>query len=191
MATAYYLLRPFFSPKETSGPHFLSEDNWHLDLEQSTTLHGATPGCGQELNAALHPHLDLDNTMVHVPRVNPGDYVAWHCDTIHAVDKEHKGRDESSVLYIPACPLSEVNAHYLVRQREAFLTGVPSPDFPGGVGESAHVNRPGVKDVEAGGLEDGDGALRAMGLKPWVGQEASSIGEQRLVKSSNSILHGQ
>ena len=42
---------------------------------------------------------------------------------IHAVDKTHAGKDDSSVLYIPACPLTEANAEYLVRQREAFFEG--------------------------------------------------------------------
>ena len=42
---------------------------------------------------------------------------------IHAVDKMHAGKDDSSVLYIPACPLTEANAEYLVRQREAFFEG--------------------------------------------------------------------
>ena len=81
-ATAYYLLRPFFSEKH--GPdsaRFLSVDNWQLDVEPTTVLHGATPSHCQELNTALHPHLDLDRTMVHIPTVRPGDYVAWHCDS--------------------------------------------------------------------------------------------------------------
>lgn len=42
---------------------------------------------------------------------------------IHAVDKTHAGVADSSVMYIPACPLTETNARYLVRQREAFLQG--------------------------------------------------------------------
>lgn len=43
---------------------------------------------------------------------------------IHAVDKTHTGKDDSSVMYIPACPLTEANAEYLVRQREAFFEGI-------------------------------------------------------------------
>ena len=46
---------------------------------------------------------------------------------IHAVDKMHAGKDDSSVLYIPACPLTEANAEYLVRQREAFFEGTSPP----------------------------------------------------------------
>jgi len=123
-ATAYYLLRPFFSPKkEGSGVSFLHEDNWQLDPQQGSAIQGASLGHTQELNEGLHPHLDLPNTMVHVPTVRPGDYIAWHCDTIHAVDKVHAGTTDSSVMYIPTCPLTETNAEYLVRQREAFKAG--------------------------------------------------------------------
>jgi len=167
LATAYYLLRPFFSPKNTdvSRSGYLETENWQLDPIQTSALQGATLGCAQELNAALHPHLELEKSMVHVPDVRPGDYVAWHCDVIHAVDKVHNGKGDSSVLYIPACPLTEMNAEYLVRQREAFLNGTPGPDFPGGKGESEHVNRTSKDDIKKAGGVDG---LRAMGMAPWV-----------------------
>ena len=123
-ATTYYILRPFFSPKkERTGSEFLDPDNWKLDTQPTTLLQGASFGHTQELNNALHPHLDLENTMVHIPVVEPGDYIAWHCDTIHAVDSVHTGKTDSSVLYIPTCPLTETNADYLGRQREAFQQG--------------------------------------------------------------------
>lgn len=182
LATAYYLLRPFFSPKNTDreASGFLDASNWALDAEQSSVLQGASLGLTQELNEALHPHLDLSKTMVHVPEVRPGDYVAWHCDSLHAVDKVHAGQGDSSVLYIPACPLTQANAEYLVRQREAFLAGVPGPDFPGGKGESEHVGRMTTQDIDkAGGKE----ALAAMGLGPW---ETSSRQEEDLMKKVTS-----
>jgi hypothetical protein len=166
LATAYFLLRPFFSPKNTdvNARGYLDEANWQLDPVQSSTLEGVSLGCTQELNAVLHPHLDLARTMTHILAVWPGDYVAWHCDAIHAVDKVHAGKSDSSVLYIPACPLTEVNVQYMIRQRAAFLEGRPGPDFPGGKGESEFVERMGMEDIEhAGGVE----ALRAAGLKPW------------------------
>lgn len=143
-ATAYYLLRPFFTPKQISADigkiAFLDPDNWNMEIECTPSLQGAVPSSCQELNNVLHPHLRLDDTMVHVPKVQPGDYVVWHCDSefncifpylrpahydkaIHAVDKIHAGAADSSVMYIPACPLTETNARYLVRQREAFSEG--------------------------------------------------------------------
>ena len=61
-ATAYYLLRPFFSPKRgvdpgaqtaseavTNSADFLASDNWEMDTTQTPWVHGATPGHGQEL----------------------------------------------------------------------------------------------------------------------------------------------
>jgi hypothetical protein len=86
LSTAYLLLRPFFQP--TNGPEgmtseeFLSVDNWEYTGDHMTSeLHGATPGHGQELSDVLHPHIELDKTMVHIPQVKPGDFVVWHCDS--------------------------------------------------------------------------------------------------------------
>lgn len=125
LATAYYMLRPFFSPKRNApeSAAYLDTSNWQLELEPTVDLQGASMGHTQELNDALHPHLDLKNTMVHIPTVRPGDYIAWHCDTIHAVDSIHAGTADSSVMYIPACPLTEANARYLARQRQSFIEG--------------------------------------------------------------------
>nr|POE66139.1 uncharacterized protein ybiu [Quercus suber] len=194
-ATAYYLLRPFFSPKTsfpeltadtTNSELFLSPDNWQLDATQSSWLQGASPGHGQELQHALHPHLQLPLSMVHVPHVQPGDYVSWHCDTIHAVDKIHAGKSDSSVMYIPACPLTVSNATFLAKQRTAFLQGTPCPDFGGGVGESEHIGRPGVKEVEQVNTEEG---LQAFGLKAWDSDAADlSAGQREVMDRANKIL---
>lgn len=84
-ATAYFLLRPFFRPRR--GPikghesDFLDSNNWSLEDETTSVLQGAVPSNCQELNAALHPHLELQDTMTHITQVRPGDYVAWHCDS--------------------------------------------------------------------------------------------------------------
>lgn len=83
-ATAYVLLRPFFSPvNESRGPGFLDESNWKFTGVEGMTsdLQGASPGHGQELTDELHPHLELERTMVHMPKIKPGDFVAWHCDS--------------------------------------------------------------------------------------------------------------
>lgn len=121
-----------------------------------------------------------------MPRVKPGDYVSWHCDSIHAVDSVHAGKTDSSVLYIPSCPLSVSNAESLARQRSAFLAGTPSPDFGGGVGESKHIGRPGVEDVEK--VDAGDG-MRAFGLKKWEsGAPGLSAGQRKVMEKANEIL---
>ncbi|KAF2766992.1 DUF1479-domain-containing protein [Teratosphaeria nubilosa] len=205
-ATAYFLLRPFFAPKkppadpESQFPDdaFLHPTNWSLEPTPTSWLQGATPGRGQELHPILHPHLHLHiphhhhhhqeaTSMTHIPVVAPGDYVAWHCDSIHAVDARHAGDTDSSVLYIPACPLTEGNARFLARQREAFLSGVACPDFGGGVGESRHVGRPGAEMVERTGGAD---AMRAWGLRGWDGLEDEGLGrgERGVLGAANEIL---
>ncbi|KAF4436996.1 hypothetical protein F53441_13136 [Fusarium austroafricanum] len=181
LSMAYVLLRPFFQAKrskESSGGEFLSEANWELMREMDSELQGATPGTGQELTDELHPHLELEKTMVHVPEIRPGDFVAWHCDTIHSVDKVHAGSSDSSVLYIPVCPITAQNAEYMVRQREAFERGTPGPDFPGGAGESGHVGRP-TGEVLSGA------ARRAMGMQGLIDEKG---GAGRAVEKANAIL---
>ncbi|KAF1349441.1 DUF1479-domain-containing protein [Lizonia empirigonia] len=198
-ATAYYLLRPFFSPKRgvepgaqttseaiTKSTDFLASDNWEMDSTPTPWVHGATPGHGQELSHLLHPHLELQKSMIHMPTVKPGDYVAWHCDTIHAVDKTHAGKTDSSVLYIPACPMTEDNANYLARQRENFVAGTPSPDFGGGIGESEHVGRVKAEDMQQLVGED---SCRAMGIQAWDSDAAGLIPGQRVILDrANKIL---
>ncbi|KAG5790634.1 hypothetical protein H9Q69_010307 [Fusarium xylarioides] len=175
LSMAYVLLRPFFKAR-SEGKGYLEEGNWELMREVDSELQGATPGTGQELTGGLHPHLELERTMVHVPEIRPGDFVAWHCDTIHSVDKVHAGKADSSVLYIPICPITAQNAEYMVRQREAFLRGTPGPDFPGGAGESGHVGR-GTEEMLDGA------ARRAMGLSALMTE-----GEGNVVKEANRIL---
>lgn len=53
---------------------------------------------GQRLNAVSHPHLrlDLEGTMVSIPKVQPGDMVFWHCDGLHSVEDVHYGEGDSS-----------------------------------------------------------------------------------------------
>ncbi|KAI5208756.1 DUF1479-domain-containing protein [Aureobasidium subglaciale] len=195
-ATAYSLLRPFFSAK--SGPmnpgsgvldeSFLSPDNWVLDCPQTSWVQGASPGKDHELTDVLYPHHELQSTMVHLPEVRPGDYVAWHCDQIYAVDREHRGIADSSVLYIPACPLTVQNAEFLARQRQAFLAGLPCPDFQGGIGEADHVGRPGVAEVEKASQGKNAGMV-AFGLEEWDSTAAGLSETQReLFDRANKVL---
>lgn len=188
LSTAYLMLRPFFRPLSTErGSAFLRPDNWEFTGGEAMTsdLQGATPGHGQELNDELHPHLQLETSMVHVPKIKPGDFVAWHCDTIHAVDKVHNGKGDSSVMYIPVCPVTDINAQYLVRQREAFLAGTPGPDFGGGKGESEHIGRPTGESLR--GWTNGVGT-QAMGFDRLEARAGAAPGEVAAVESANAIL---
>jgi len=192
-AMAYVLLRPFFEPiqrpSQGSSGDFLSRGNWRFmpagDAEgaMNSDLQGAVPGHGQELTNELHPHLQLDKSMVHVPEIRPGDFVVWHCDTIHAVDKLHAGKSDSSVLYIPVCPTTKRNAEYMLVQREAFLKGTPGPDFPGGKGESEHIGRPTEEFLHQVTDEEG---LKAFGFRELVGGE--SEGAKKVLGEANRIL---
>ncbi|KFA73101.1 hypothetical protein S40288_02752 [Stachybotrys chartarum IBT 40288] len=189
LSTAYLLLRPFFAPvnPDPSHPSFLSAENWRLETPTSSTLHGAVPSLSQELSSSLHPHLRLDKAMVSIPDLQPGDYVVWHCDAVYGMDPRVHCNDSNDPLamYLPACPLTETNALYLARQRKAFLLGLPGPDFGGGSGESSHLSRPGVQEVNEIG---GDEGLRAMGLLPWEYEEAETDTDADVVELANNIL---
>lgn len=102
---------------------------------------------------------------------------------IHAVDKIHRGTSDASVLYIPVCPVTESNARYVLTQKEAFLAGTPAPDFPGGVGESEHVDRPGQDAIPS------DEARQAMGLAKIVEEDDSLTGgAKEAIRLANDIL---
>ncbi|KAI1179103.1 hypothetical protein F4777DRAFT_593060 [Nemania sp. FL0916] len=115
LSTAYLLLRPFFTPrykspagdmdidmdmggmgmggtkKKKTELDFLHPNNWNMNVSQTSVLHGAVPGYVQELSDGLHPHLQLHRTMVSVPDLEPGDYVIWHPDVVHAIDAAQPG----------------------------------------------------------------------------------------------------
>ncbi|KAF5309928.1 hypothetical protein D9619_010556 [Psilocybe cf. subviscida] len=147
LASAYVSLRPFFRPKNAQSAS-LAFDDWTVDLD-TPAFPGSSIGKTQELNARTHPHLRLGRTMVSVPGVEPGDQVYWHCDTVHAVEGRHGGSGDSSVLYIPAVPLTVHNASYLRDQRINFFAGLPPHDFPGGEGESNFVGRATAADIHS------------------------------------------
>ena len=117
--------------------------------------------------------------MVSVPHVEPGDYVAWHCDTIHSVDKEHRGKMDSSVLYIPP------NIEFVKKQRMAALAYSPPQDFPraGGLGEAGFKGAVDWSQV----LEKG---LRALGLgsSGWGKRPNMSGGEISVIEIANRVL---
>lgn len=89
LATAYIILRPFFKPRSVAAwkadqtfgepPSIsLAAEDWELNLEGSE-FPGSVPGKTQELNEVTHPHLRLAETMMSIPRVEPGDQVYCEC----------------------------------------------------------------------------------------------------------------
>ncbi|KAF6822711.1 hypothetical protein CMUS01_10974 [Colletotrichum musicola] len=191
LVAAYFLLRPFFSPrrpppeqpdggKADQWAAYLHPDNWSLNPEPDTIIHGAVPGHAQRITERWHPHLHLRSSLISVPTLRPGDYVIWHCDQAYSIitggttlgvppslQSPSPGAELSLMTYTPVCPLTQTNALFLARQRKAFQTGQPGPDFDtlGGLGsEASHQDRPGAREVEEYGGVDG---LRAMGLAPY------------------------
>ncbi|KAK3501225.1 hypothetical protein B0T13DRAFT_511240 [Neurospora crassa] len=140
LATAYFLLRPFFSPSPSASPVSSSSNLAHSEQDQqvpfstsSTTfageeeqedppwlfnhphnsvLHGALPSYAQDINPTLHPHLQLDRSLVTIPRLEPGDYVLWHPDLIHIVDG----------------PWQRQNRHH--KQKHSIITRSKNPPDP-------------------------------------------------------------
>ncbi|KAG6816961.1 hypothetical protein H0H87_001275 [Tephrocybe sp. NHM501043] len=170
LAIPYIILRPFF--------RLNSDNEWVVDLN-NPEFPGSLLGGKQFLTTKTHPHLKLDKTMVGIPTVNPGDQVYWHCDIVHEVEGYHHGKNDSSVLYIPAVPLTFKTARYLRKQRATFEAGLPPPDFPKGPGESNCIGRATAQDVIS--LE----GRRAFGLEPF---EATKGDDPNFIKAANDIL---
>ncbi|RDB20698.1 Uncharacterized protein YbiU [Hypsizygus marmoreus] len=178
LSSAYIMLRPFFRPRSAHSTSLNFED-WEVDID-GTSFPGSGMGKTQELNETTHPHLRLDK-MVSMPRVEPGDQVYWHCDVVHAVETQHRGLSDSSVLYIPAVPLTLNNASYLRDQRLNFVAGLPAPDFPGGEGESKFVGHASVDDLAT------QDARRMFGFEKF---EDGISKDANFAKKVNSILFG-
>ncbi|ODA80916.1 hypothetical protein RJ55_03876 [Drechmeria coniospora] len=204
LVTAYYLLRPFFTPRtpapaSRTGPEwdaYLAASNWRLQREPDTIIHGAVPGHAQRVTEHWHPHLCLRSSLVTLPTLQPGDYIFWHPDLPYHISNgaghgmqtpsgNAAGADEISMLvYIPAAPLTQTNALYLARQRKAFQRGYPGPDFDSaGTGFVAEdpSTRPGESEMEFVGGIDG---LRAMGLARWNTDDV----KDEVAGLANSIL---
>ncbi|PIG80732.1 hypothetical protein AARAC_006526 [Aspergillus arachidicola] len=178
-STAYWMLRPFFKPTRKG-----SLDGWKFSLdddEGNVYLHGANPGTAQEHTPDHHPHLMLHETMIPYPTVDPGDTVFWSADTIHGTEGENTGDTDACVFYIPSVPLTPNNAQYVAQQRDAFLKGIPPPDFPGGVGESQFSDRAQVGDVQS---QAGREAMGLSPIKPSIKNEKSA----KLAEEVNKIM---
>jgi hypothetical protein len=91
------------------------------------SLCGALPG--RALSCDPKYHARLYDAVSSIPQMEPGDTVFWHCDLIHAVENEHKGKGYSNVMYIASTPWCDKNSEYLARQLPAFLAGKTPPDF--------------------------------------------------------------
>ena len=89
------------------------------------------------------------------------------------------------MLYIPVCPITEINAQYVSNMRKCWRNGTPGPDFPGGKGESEHVDRPTEQYLRSVAGADG---LVSVGLEPIPEPVSGSEGETEVIRRANSIL---
>lgn len=129
----------------------------------------------------------MKQSMVGIPPVKPGDYVFWHCDLVHEVDKFHPGKLDSSVVYNGCVPLCPYNLENLLNMKDSFSQAVPPQDFikyVHGEWEREHADH-GAKEEnilsEAG--------LRALGFKPFDTNEPGlTPGQRRMREESNSKL---
>lgn len=89
-------------------------------------------------------------------------------------------------MYIPVCPVTESNAEYLARQRDAFLAGLPGPDFPGGKGESEHFGRPTELYLRQHLNSE---ALGSMGMERLSDRDrVETSGARRVIETANAVL---
>jgi hypothetical protein len=98
--------------------------------------------------------------LVPIPKVQPGDTVFWHNDIIHAVEREHRGKGSSNVIYIGAAPWCPKNAAFLPHQAEAFRLGKSCPDFAAEDYEVDFEGRATEADLTPLGRKQ-------LGLDPW------------------------
>jgi hypothetical protein len=77
-AMAYVMLRPLFDAPDNEAD-IMDAEKWTLNAER-----GWFPGTWRHLpqivSPASHPHLRLEECLVNIPRMQPGDTVWWHAD---------------------------------------------------------------------------------------------------------------
>lgn len=171
------MLRPFF----LDGPDAFDDSK--------PTFPGAHPGKTQLLPTdELHPHLDMQKSMIGIPPVKPGDYVFWHCDLVHEVDKYHPGTRDSSVAYNACTPLVPYNIDSLRATREAFLAAKPPRDFNGLGYLFEEENQHEDHGARVDNILSEEGKMAMGFMKFDVDEKGISEGQQKVREMANSIL---
>ena len=75
---AYVLLRPFFKPPADESK-IMDASAWTFDAE-GPWFPGTDKQTSQYLSRPSHPHLRLEQCLLHVPTIEAGDTVWWHAD---------------------------------------------------------------------------------------------------------------
>lgn len=134
------------------------------------------------------PHLCLDQAMVGIPPVKPGDYGFWHCDLVHEVDSVHAGVQDSSVTYNACNPLKPYNIQSLIATREALLKADIPKDFKNYYDESEVESQHDDHGAKKENILSRDG-MRAMGLEKFDEDEKDLTDGQKAVrKLANKML---
>jgi hypothetical protein len=166
--------------RETSA--YLLMRAFQDDVGEEDPFCGAFPGKQHKIVPKWYDR--LLKALVSIPTMNPGDTIWWHPDVIHAVEKEHKGSGRSSVFYIGAVPLCPKNARYLILQRETFLTGEASPDFPQEHKELSFRERAQLEDLsELGKCQ--------MGFAGWPLSLNESQAQLQLLREVHNIIYSK
>ncbi|KAJ6003492.1 Protein of unknown function DUF1479 [Penicillium sp. IBT 35674x] len=174
-SVAYIMLRPLFHTGQFD--------------DSLPTFPGATPGNTQFFPMAdHHPHLNIEQAVVGIPPVRPGDYVFWHCDLVHSVDRMNLGPNASSVCYNACNPLTLHNAESLVSTRAAFLKADVPPDFERGHGDKEREYQHDDHGARLENILSPDG-LRAMGLLRLIEDEENlTPGQREVRRMANRVL---
>jgi hypothetical protein len=78
LVMAYILLRPFFKAPADSSK-IMDAEEWEYDPTGSW-FPGISKKGDVNLSPSSHPHLCLENNLLHVPPLAAGDTVWWHSD---------------------------------------------------------------------------------------------------------------
>lgn len=136
----------------------MDASKWRFDPENSW-FPGTFREDSQLLSPSSHPHLRLRECMVSIPKMTEGDTIWWHADMCHAVEVEHNGDHDASVMYIAASPRTEENKRYIKTQVEDFLNDKTPVDFGREKGEQTFKLYTGEK-----GILSGEQGRRAFGF---------------------------
>ncbi|KAK0609086.1 Uncharacterized protein DIS24_g12514 [Lasiodiplodia hormozganensis] len=175
-SVAYIMLRPLFD----------DEGGWS---DGEATFPGSEPGNTQFFpSKEWHSALQMEKSIVGIPPVRPGDYVFWHCDLVHEVDRFHPGTRDSSVVYNACNPLTPYNLQSLLRVREAFGKAAVPPDFALYEIVKEHEGQHEDHGARRENILSREG-LQAMGLEPFdVDAEGLTEGQRKMRTTANEAL---
>jgi len=175
-SVAYIMLRPLFDTNEQYD-------------DSQPTFPGSTPGNTQFYpTREHHPHLLMEKSMIGIPPVRPGDYVFWHCDLVHEVDRFHPGTRDSSVVYNACIPLTPYNIQSLKGVRDAFSKATVPKDFVG----YPNINEQECEHEDHGARRENilsAAGRKAMGLEMFDAEEEGlTPGQQKVRRLANEVL---